>query len=157
MRIAPEVLRSGADCSPFDGGASAPNSIIQCQSSTGPLFATVLEDCSIPEKFTFQATTRQLMVGMTGLQILSQTPVVVAGTRVLHTVVRGSIDAEPVLLSTFTKRRGSCISDLVLWKGTARLEVAPSEVSDFSAASRELATVLVPPTLSSAEDADDQG
>jgi hypothetical protein len=116
----------------------------------------LLEDCSIPEKFTFQATTRQLMVGMTGLQIVSQTPVAVAGTNVLHTVVRGSIDAEPVVLSTFTKRRGGCISDLVLWKATPRADVSPDEVSTFTAASRELATLLVPPTLTSVEDTDDQ-
>jgi hypothetical protein len=156
IRIAPEVLSAGAACEAFDGGASAPNSIIQCQSSAGPLFATLLEDCSIPEKFTFQATTRQLMVGMTGLQIVSQTPVAVAGTNVLHTVVRGSIDAEPVVLSTFTKRRGGCISDLVLWKATPRADVSPDEVSTFTAASRELATLLVPPTLTSVEDTDDQ-
>lgn len=145
VRIAPEVLHSSNRCEGFDGGPSVPNSVIRCHTAAGQLFATILEDCSIPEKFTFQATTRQLLVGMTSMSIISQTPVSGGKAKELHSVVKGVIDAEPVLLSFFTSRREGCVSDLVMWKGVPQGDLAADYITQFTEASRELAAILSPP------------
>lgn len=151
VRIAPEVLHSSNRCKGFDGGPTVPNSVITCETEAGALFATILEDCSIPEKFTFQATTRQLLVGMTDMSIVSQTAVSAGATKQLHSVVKGAIDAAPVLLSFFTSRRDGCVTDLVMWKGVPQGEVAPEVLTQFTSASRELASILVPPPVTPAQ------
>lgn len=132
-----------------------PNSVINCQTEAGPLFATILEDCSIPEKFTFQATTRQLLVGMSDMAIISQTPVTAGAKNQLHSVVKGAIDAAPVLLSFFTSRRNGCVTDLVMWKGIPRGEVAPDVIAQFTEASRGLAAILAPPAFGSPHSAEE--
>jgi hypothetical protein len=81
-----------------------------------PLFVTVLRDCSISEKFSHQATTRQLLIGFTDLKILSQEPIDMGPEKVLRSVVSGTLDVDPVYVSTFTLKRGSCVTDLVMWK-----------------------------------------
>lgn len=155
VRITPEVLHSSNRCQGFDGGPTVPNSVINCQTDAGPLFATILEDCSIPEKFTFQATTRQLLVGMSDMAIISQTPVTAGAKNQLHSVVKGAIDAAPVLLSFFTSRRNGCVTDLVMWKGIPQGEVAPDVVAQFTEASRRLASILAPPAFGSPHSAEE--
>ena len=156
LRIAPEVLQSSNLCEGFDGGSSAPNSVIRCQTVAGPLFATILEDCAIPERYTFQATTRQLLVGMTNMSIISQTPLLSGSTKTLHSVVRGSIDAEPVLLSLFTSRKGGCVTDLVIWRGFANSEASNEVLARFTDASRALAATLATPSDRHRGEQDDQ-
>jgi hypothetical protein len=108
-----------------------------------PFFVTTLRDCSVPEKLTFQTTTRQLLVGVLGLKVIKQEPVQIGTNKVLQTVASGSLDAEPVLLSTFTFRRDSCVTDLVLWRPLKSLEPDADIANDFTeAASRLTATLL---------------
>lgn len=91
--------------------------VYQCtdDASEGPLFVTVVRDCSISEKFSHRATTRQLLVGFSNLKVLNQEPVDLGEQKVLRSVVAGILDVDPVYVSTFTLRSGSCVTDLVMW------------------------------------------
>jgi len=65
---APEI-KEAANCAKERGDHGA--NIYKCPSELGPIFVTTVKDCSIPEKFTFQATTRQLLVGVMDLTVMS--------------------------------------------------------------------------------------
>lgn len=106
-------------------------------------FVTTLRDCSVAEKLTFQTTTRQLLVGVLGLKVITQEPLQVGTTKVLQTVASGSLDAEPVLLSTFTFRRDSCVTDLVLWRSLKAPHPDTDTATQFTAAAAKLATKLL--------------
>lgn len=85
------------------------------------LFATIVRDCSIPEKFTTQATTRQLLIGLTDITVVKQSGVDIATHRALLSLVRAQLDATPVALATITRREQvtsgvACISDLIVWR-----------------------------------------
>lgn len=85
------------------------------------VFATVVRDCTIPEKFTVQATTRQLFVGLTELSVLKQSGIDLDGSRALLSIVKAQLDATEVSLVTVTRREAAsggeaCISDLVVWR-----------------------------------------
>jgi hypothetical protein len=82
-----------------------------------------VRDCGIKEKFTSQATTRQLLVGIANLQILKQEPFEVAPSRpALLTTMRGVLDATPVIVTVVTERISGgveqCIIDYVFWRRT---------------------------------------
>lgn len=118
--------------------------VYQCKddASENPLFVTVLRDCSISEKFSHRATTRQLLVGFSHLKVLNQEPVALGEQKVLRSVVAGILDVEPVYVSTFTLRNGSCVTDLVIWTkseeasratvGTLGIETVAQRFSDSS-------------------------
>jgi hypothetical protein len=80
------------------------------------VFVATLRDCQVSEKFSFQATTRQLFVGVTGLKVISQAPVAVGGRNALQTLVTGTLDAQPLSVSTFTYREHGCVNDVVVWR-----------------------------------------
>lgn len=122
--------------------------VYECQAIGSTVFATTLKDCSIPEKFTFQTTTRQLFVGLLGLKVISQEPVVIGNTRALQTVVAGTLDAEPVLMSAFTFRKQNCVTDIVLWQSTASPQVSEESASIFSRSTSQLTTSLLDESLS---------
>lgn len=122
---------------------AAPSVVYVCKSDAGPVFVATLKDCSIPEKFTFQATTRQLLVGLVGAKVAYQASVNMGSFSTLQSVVTGTVDAEPVMMSTFTYRNGSCVTDLVLWQGVAVEELSQAERIDrFTESSKKLATAL---------------
>jgi hypothetical protein len=124
--------------------SSASSVVYQCKSDVGPVFVATLKDCSIPEKFSFQATTRQLLVGLTGMRVVKQEPVPVGSVNMLQSVITGAIDADPVLMSTFTYRKKNCVTDIVLWQGAASPnELSNEQVSAFGESSRKLAGALL--------------
>ncbi len=122
--------------------------VYECQANGSTLFATTLKDCSIPEKFTFQTTTRQLFVGLLGLKVINQDPVQIGNTRALQTVVTGTLDAEPVLMSAFTFRKQNCVTDIVLWQSAGSTQVSDAAVSTFARSTSQLTTSLLDGSLS---------
>lgn len=123
--LPPSALAIGNECSALGGstgGSSEKAQVYRCKdvasdgSEKAPFFVTVLRDCSISEKFSHRATTRQLLVGFTHLKVLNQEPIELGAEKVLRSVVSGILDVDPVFISTFTLRRGSCVTDLVMWK-----------------------------------------
>jgi hypothetical protein len=124
--------------------SSAPSVVYSCQTDLGPIFVATLKDCSIPEKFSFQATTRQLMVGLVGAKVAHQGPVSMGTFNTLQSVVTGTIDAEPVIMSTFTYRNKDCVTDIVLWQGVSADDLAKADrVNAFSESSKKLASALL--------------
>jgi hypothetical protein len=124
--------------------SSAPSVVYRCTSDVGPLFVATMKDCSIPEKFSFQATTRQLLVGLVGAKVARQTSVPVGDMKMLQSVITGTVDADPVVLSTFTFRQENCVTDIVLWQSAGTQATVPEErLSAFAESSRKLATSLL--------------
>jgi hypothetical protein len=118
--------------------------LYQCESAGGPVFVTTLKDCSIPEKFTFQATTRQLLVGVMDLKVENQQPVKFSEVKALHSVVSGTMDADPFLMSIFTFHEDTCVTDLVLWRGRSPEKPSTEDTSTFGNLTSKLAERLVP-------------
>ncbi|MFN4896486.1 MAG: hypothetical protein ACK5GN_02325 [Pseudomonadota bacterium] len=143
-------------CKRLSGPLATPV-VYECRSEGGRIFATTLKDCSIPEKFTFQTTTRQLFVGLIGLKVVSQEPVQIGSTRALQTVVSGTLDAEPVLMSAFTFRKRNCVTDIVLWQGSDSTQVATEKIDQFTRSSSQLTFHLLDDSTTVHEDADVTG
>lgn len=120
--------------------------LYKCDSEVGTVFVTTLKDCSIPEKFTFQATTRQLLVGVMDLKVDQQDPVQFGSTKALRSVVYGTMDADPFLMSIFTfhEKDKNCITDLALWKGRTVEKPSKDETLHFGNVTQILAGRLVP-------------
>jgi hypothetical protein len=118
--------------------------LYRCESVGGPVYVTTLKDCSIPEKFTFQATTRQLLVGVMDLKVENQQPVQFSDVKALHSVVSGTMDADPFLMSIFTFHESTCITDLVLWRGRKPEKPSAEDTSNFGNLTSKLAERLVP-------------
>jgi hypothetical protein len=136
------ALKSG-DCQRL-ASAAKPSVVYSCKGDTGPVFVATLKDCSIPEKLSFQATTRQLLVGLTGMKVVKQEPVPVGSVNMLQSVVTGAIDADPVMMSTFTYRDKSCVNDIILWQGMqSAQEPSQATIAAFSESSRKIATSLL--------------
>jgi hypothetical protein len=140
LSLAPEQLEHH-QCTRLSKHMSA--IVYSCTTPNGPIFVSSLKDCSINEKFTFQATTRQLFVGLVGLKVVSQEPVKLGSTPALQSVVQGALDADPIIMSTFTFRRNSCVTDLVFWRGNPEKEQSDSFVATFSEATKHLAESLL--------------
>ena len=138
---APEV-REVAKCSrePDRYGTN----IYKCPSTLGSLFVTTVKDCSIPEKFTFQATTRQLLVGVMDLTVMSQSPVSFNSSKALHSVVHGTMDVDPFIMSIYTFHQNDCVTDLVVWKGSSKEKPSIEDTTAFADVSSSLAQRLVP-------------
>lgn len=118
--------------------------VYRCTSDVGPLFVATMKDCSIPEKFSFRATTRQLLVGLVGTKVARQTPVLVGDRKMLQSVITGIVDADPVILSTFTFRQANCVTDIVLWQSAGAEGVVPEDRLDaFAESTRKLTTSLL--------------
>lgn len=140
-------VQSCAALSP-SGGASL---IYECHASGTRLFMTSLKDCATPEKFTFQATTRQLLVGFVGLRVLSQESVAFGKDKALQTVARGALDADPVVLSTFTFRKNGCIHDLIFWREVTSGQSDEELRTSFSEESRRVAASVAKETITTKE------
>jgi len=117
--------------------------VYSCSIASGDVFLSTLKDCSIGEKFSFQATTRQLLVGLAGMKMVSQSPVKLGQVPALQSVVQGTIDAEPIVMSTFTFRRGRCINDMIFWRAASPSTSESPEVATFSDEVRRLANSLI--------------
>ena len=85
------------------------------------VFVTAISDCSLPEPLSLNASTRKLLVGLVNTTILDQSSVSRGVEKTLVTLVSGIMDAEPIVMVTFTRRNHSCIEDVVAWQ---RSEVA---------------------------------
>jgi hypothetical protein len=107
------------------------------------MFVTTVKDCSIPEKFTFQATTRQLLVGVMDLTVISQEPETLHSVKTLHSIVHGTMDVDPFIMSIYTFHQNDCITDFVVWRGTSRGKPSADETAKFSGASSSIATNLI--------------
>lgn len=121
--------------------------VYSCTTPSGTIFVSSLKDCSIKEKFTFQATTRQLFVGLVGLKVVWQEPVKLGATPALQSVVQGALDADPIIMATFTFRQDACITDLVFWKGNPQMDMSEGYVSTFTAETKSLADSLITENL----------
>lgn len=121
--------------------------VYSCSTSSGPIFVSTLKDCSIDEKFTFQATTRQLLVGFVGLKVVSQEPVKLGSTPALQSVVQGALDADPIVMTTFTFRKDKCVTDLVLWRGNPNKDESESFIATFTRDSKTIADSLIAETI----------
>lgn len=134
-------------CKRLSGPRATPV-VYRCQTDGATVFATTLKDCSIPEKFTFQTTTRQLFVGLLDLKVVSQSPVQFGAMRALQTVATGVLDAEPVLVSTCTFRKHDCVTDIVLWRGADGTHPTTESVTAFTASASHLTSLLLDGALS---------
>lgn len=143
---APEV-REAAGCTKERDGQGA--NIYKCQSEMGPMFVTTVKDCSIPEKFTFQATTRQLLVGVMDLTVVSQDPVTFNSHKALRSVVHGTMDVDPFLMSIYTFHQNECVTDLVVWRGSSRDKPSAEDTANFVQVSSSIAERLVPKLIPS--------
>lgn len=148
LSLAPDKLEH-LKCTPLSKHMSA--IVYRCVTDSGDgsgdIFVSSLKDCSINEKFTFQATTRQLFVGLVGLKVVWQEPVKLGSTPALQSVVQGALDADPIIMSTFTFRQNSCVTDLVFWKGNPQKDVSEGYVSRFTADTKTLADSLITENL----------
>lgn len=135
-----QVVHSGCEKLP---GSKAPSVVYRCKGERGPVFVAALKDCSLSEKFSFQATTRQLFVGLTAAKVAHQGPVTLGNTKALQSVVVGTIDAEPVIMSTFTFRKKSCVTDIVLWQGLEEESTQQPRIDSFITSSKQLASTLL--------------
>lgn len=135
-------IQESAHCEKQRGDHGA--NIYECESDLGPLFVTTVKDCSIPEKFTFQATTRQLLVGVVDLTVLTQEPMTFSSLKALHSVVHGTMDVDPFIMSIYTFHKNECVTDLVVWKGSSREKPSPEDTSKFAGVSTSIAQQLVP-------------
>jgi hypothetical protein len=80
------------------------------------VFITAISDCSLPEPLTLNASTRKLLVGLVNTTILEQRTVNRGAEKNLLTLVSGIMDAEPIVMATFTHRNRSCIEDVIVWQ-----------------------------------------
>ena len=124
--LAPTTLTQIPDCSAVAEQRNP--TIYRCAGASAPMFVTVVKDCGVSEKFSHRATTRQLLVGITNLKVLNQEAVNLGSSKALRSVVEGTLDVDPILISTFTVRHDSCVTDLVVWQ--ASLEKAPASLSE---------------------------
>lgn len=122
----------------------APAYIYRCRRGPHDIFVSKLHACHHPEKYTYQASTRQLLVGFADLQILSQAPVALNNQNTLRSIVHATLDATPVLAATFTHREKSCITDLVIWRSALHARPSPDEIAQFEAAADEIAAWFTP-------------
>lgn len=137
------ALDNNPHCEPVSGSERGVN-LYRCDSVAGEVYVTTLKDCSIPEKFTFQATTRQLLVGVMDLKVENQEPVRFSDVKALHSIVSGTMDADPFLMSIFTFHEGTCVTDLVLWRGRGSEKPSSEDTSSFGTITSKLAERLVP-------------
>ncbi len=131
-------LSDAAECQSVEQIESSPP-VYRCEHSGGPVFVATLRDCQVSEKFSFQATTRQLFVGVTGLKVISQAPVTFGGRKALQTLVTGTLDAQPLSVSTFTYREHGCVNDVVVWRTESTSESEAGAPQAFTALSQSLA------------------
>ena len=144
--IAEDSLSDAGPCHSTEEISSEPY-VYRCDTKAGALFVATFKDCSVSEKFSFQATTRQLFVGVTGLTIISQEPVSFGPHKVLQTVVTGTLDAQPLAVSTFTLREQGCVNDVVVWKAEDKPLKAGELSRSFSALSQSIAKHVVGATV----------
>jgi hypothetical protein len=131
----PSSCESRSESAPF---------IYRCAQEARASFVTGLRDCGIKEKFTTQATTRQLLVGIANLQIVKQEPFDVEAARpALLTSMRGVLDATPVMVTVVTERIPNeghdCIVDYVFWQRTTFGSADDSSLRELETLARSFA------------------
>lgn len=122
---------------------STPPAVYACTTNQDTVFATIVKDCSIPEKLTFQTTTRQLLVGLIDLKVISQGPMQYGDLRVLQTVATGTLDAQPVMMAALTFRKNGCVTDLVLWQDSGSDDIQTETLDSFTASASQIAKLLL--------------
>jgi hypothetical protein len=139
LALSDETTSKIPECHPMSTHTEAPL-VSRCATSSGPLFVTAMRQCGVPDKFSYQATTRQLLVGITGLEFIDQSPVSIDGTKALRSTFRGVLDADTILGATFTQRNGDCITDLIIWRATSSALHSPEQIESFTQAATEVAS-----------------
>jgi hypothetical protein len=85
------------------------------------------------------------------LTVMSQEPETLNSVKTLHSIVHGTMDVDPFIMSIYTFHQNDCITDLVVWKGSSRLKPSPDEATKFSEVSSALAKNLVATLVPSQE------
>jgi hypothetical protein len=114
LPLSSSALSRASSCQPVETMEEA--IVYGCKEGGLDVFLTVVQDCDVKEKFSHRATTRQLLVGLSSLRVLSQEAVPIGSGKALRSVVAGILDVDPIYLSTFTLRNGSCVTDVVVWQ-----------------------------------------
>jgi len=117
--------------------------VYQCEGGDVPIFFTLVRDCEIPEKFSRQATTRQLFVGLQKLDVIAQDPIEIGNSKLLRSLISGLLDVEPVLAVTFSQREDRCVTDLVAWRFIESVEATEPEITSFDQETKHMAEVLL--------------
>jgi hypothetical protein len=147
--LSESALHELAKCDTLRGSKNP--RIYRCDSDTDKVFVTAVKDCSIPEKFTFQATTRQLLVGVMDLTVITQEPALVNSTKTLQSVVHGTMDVDPFIMSIFTFNDRKCVTDLAVWKGFSSSKPSQDDAAKFAEETLTLAQKVAPALLEDEE------
>jgi hypothetical protein len=131
-------LSDTKECSSVDSVKGASH-VRRCTTPTGDVFLTEMRDCTIPEKFSYQATTRQLLVGLTDLTAIKQQAVELGARKVLRSLFSATLDADKVLVATFTFREGRCVTDLICWRSAPAETAFTQELERFTLVASRIA------------------
>jgi hypothetical protein len=141
LEVAERSLAALERCRPLSS-ERARAYVYRCDTKDEPLFVTTMRQCGVPDKLSYQATTRQLLVGITNLELLNQAPVTLTSAKALRSIVRGMLDADHILVATFTRRSEDCITDIVIWRASTASTESGSEVDSFTLMATELAASI---------------
>ena len=78
-------------------------------------FATAIQECGVRKATPSTATTRQLFVGFSNINLIRQEPLEVEGKRALTSHLTAVLDEQPVKLASVTVRREECVTDVLYW------------------------------------------
>ena len=79
------------------------------------VFLTMLKECPVREETPLPGFTRELFIGLEGLQIERQTTENVEGTNVFETEASASLDGKPLRLLSLSVRAHDCVQDVLFW------------------------------------------
>lgn len=106
--------------------------VYKCSCCHGDLFFTAFKQCEVQQEIDYEATTRQLVVGLGQLEQLSQTPLFMNLDTIQRTIFRGTLDTDQLLLASFTVRVEGCDLGLVAWRPTAAASGEAADVDNFT-------------------------
>lgn len=79
---------------------------------------TAIKDCENKKSRSALVSTRQLLVGMKDIKIVSQNEISLNDTHALRTHVRARLENHALDLLTYTVPDQSCLFDFVLWRSS---------------------------------------
>jgi len=138
FELSSSTLSETKECSNVNTVRGASH-VTRCTTPNGNIFLTEMRDCSIPEKFSYKATTRQLLVGLSDLTALKQQAVELGERKVLRSLFSATLDADKVFVATFTFREGDCVTDLICWRGAPPEPAFQQELERFTVVASNLA------------------
>lgn len=79
------------------------------------LFLTRIQECGVKDSTPSVATTRQLLVGFSNIDLRSQDYVPLNGRNILRSNLSAKLDDKPVSLTCYTVRDSGCVQDVLFW------------------------------------------